>query len=114
MERMMTELSEVQLARILGDLRQAFSRVLSDQLELMLLFGSRARGESRPDSDIDVLVVVRGSFDYGDLIRRTSPIVSALSLENDVVISRAFVSKDRFEREDSPFLLNVRRDGVPV
>ena len=110
----MEEVSEVQLAEILGDLRQALSRVLSDQLEMMLLFGSWARGESRPDSDIDVLVVVRGPFDYGDLIRRTSPIVSALSLENDVVISRAFVSKERFEREESPFLLNVRREGVPL
>jgi len=38
--------------------------------------------------------------------------VSALSLEYDMVISRAFVSKEQFERERSPFLLNVRREGV--
>jgi len=37
-----------------------------------------------------------------------------LSLEYDVVISRAFVSSERFERERSPLLLNVRREGVPI
>jgi predicted nucleotidyltransferase len=107
-------MSEPQLTKILGTLRQAFSRTLGDQLEAMLLFGSRARGEAHPGSDVDVLVVVRGEFDYGDLIKRTSPIVSALSLQYDVVISRAFVSKEQFEQGRSPFLLNVRREGVVI
>jgi predicted nucleotidyltransferase len=97
---------------ILDTLRREISRVLGDQVESMLLYGSRARGEHRPDSDIDVLVVTRDAVDYGELIRRTSDVVSTLSLENDVVISRVFVSKERFEREQSPFLLNVRREGV--
>lgn len=107
-------MSKSQLGKILKHLRQEFSLVLGDQLEAMLLFGSRARGESRPDSDVDVLVVVRGPFDYGDLIRRTSSIVSTLSLRYDVVISRVFVSKEQFDRERSPFLLNVRREGVMI
>jgi predicted nucleotidyltransferase len=110
----MEDLSELQLTRILKTLRQSFSQVLGDRLEEMFLFGSWARDEARPESDIDVLVVVRGPFDYGDLVRRTSPIVSALSLENDIVISRAFVSRERFEHEQSPFLLNVRREGVVI
>lgn len=107
-------MSESQLANILQKLRQEFSRALGDQLENMILFGSQARGQARAESDIDVLVVVRDELDYGDLIRQTSPIVSALSLEYDVVISRAFVSRERFEREQSPFLLNVRREGVVI
>jgi len=80
----------------------------------VILYGSRARGQARSDSDIDVLVVVRDDSDYGDLIRRTSATVAALSLQHDVVISRAFVSRERFEHEQTPFLLNVRREGVPV
>jgi predicted nucleotidyltransferase len=102
------------LEEILQRLRHELAQVLADQLEAVILFGSRARGEAQPDSDIDVLVVVRGEFDYGDLIQRTSAIVSALSLEYDVVISRAFASKARFDHERSPFFLNVRREGVTV
>jgi len=59
-------------------------------------------------------VVVRSDSDYGDLIQRTSTVVAALSLENDVVISRVFVSRERFEQESNPFLLNVRREGIPL
>jgi hypothetical protein len=37
-----------------------------------------------------------------------------MSLENDVVISRAFVSKKEYKEKQSPFLINVRREGVVV
>lgn len=103
-----------QLDKIMQVLRRELAQILGDQLESVILYGSYARGEAQPDSDVDILVVVRGAFNYGDLIRRTSALVSALSLEYDLVISRSFVSQERFEREDSPFLLNVRREGVPV
>ena len=59
-----------------------------------------------------MLVIVRADFDYTDLIRRTSAVVADLSLQHDVVLSHAFVTRQRFECENSPFLLNVRREGV--
>jgi predicted nucleotidyltransferase len=102
------------LMPILSALRQELQHVLGDRFEAAYLYGSRARGEACPDSDVDVLVVVRGPFDYGDLIQRTSALISNLSLEYETVISRAFVSRDRFEHEESPFLLNVRKEAVPV
>ena len=105
---------ESQLASILAALRRELSHVLGDQLDSVLLFGSRARGEARPTSDIDILVVVRGGYSYGDLMKRTSSIVAELSLQHDVVISRVFVSKERFEGEQSPFLLNVRDEGILI
>ena len=107
-------MSDGRLSAILQAVRCELSRVLGDQLEAIYLFGSHARGEARPDSDIDLLVVVRGKVDYWDLIRRTSSIIASLSLQYDVVISRAFVSRNRFERDQSPFLLNVRGEAVSV
>ena len=40
--------------------------------------------------------------------------MAGLSLRDDVVISRVFVSSERFLHEQSPLLINVRREGVPV
>jgi len=107
-------MSRRELQRILRSLRRELARVLGDQLQSVILYGSQARGQANSASDIDVLVVVRDDSDYADLIRRTSAVVSDLSLQHDVVISRAFVSNERFEEEQTPFLLNVRREGVPV
>ncbi len=99
---------------ILTVLHRELQRVLGNQLHSVLLYGSRARGDAGPYSDIDVLVVMCDDFDYTDLMRRTSEVVGRLSLQYDVVISRAFVTRERFEHEHSPFLLNVRREGVVV
>lgn len=107
-------MSTAQQTTVLTEFREELARLLGERFEAAYLFGSRARGDHRPDSDLDVLVVVRGVVDYGDLIRRTSMLVSMLSLKYDAVISRVFVSKERFERENSPFLMNIRREAVAV
>jgi predicted nucleotidyltransferase len=105
-------MSETSLNQILSELRVELARILGQRFEAAYLFGSRARGDHRSDSDIDVLVVVRGTFDYSDMIRSTSKLASGLSLKYETVISRAFVSKERFDQERSPFLLNVRKEAV--
>jgi hypothetical protein len=63
---------------------------------------------------VDVLVVLNDDFHPFDLIEETGDLAASLSLQFDLVISFAFVSKERFENENSPFMLNVRREGVPV
>jgi len=45
-------------------------------------------------------------------IARVGPTTADLSLENDLVISCVFMSEERFATEQSPLLINVRREGV--
>jgi hypothetical protein len=58
--------------------------------------------------------VIRGEFDYFDMLERTSQLIAKLSLENDVLISRTFASKQDFEKQRTPLLINVQREGVLV
>ena len=86
--------------------------ILGEDLAAVYLYGSHARGTSEEGSDIDVLCVMRNTFDYADLIHRTSEATAEISLSFDVVLSRVFVSLVDYESRQTPFLLNVRKEKV--
>ena len=106
-------MNQKQRAKLLKQLSTELTQLLGEELDQVLLYGSYPR-RTRPDSDLDILIVMRGEVDYAALIQHTSHLIAHLSLENDIVISRAFINKERFEKENSPFTLNVRREGVQI
>jgi predicted nucleotidyltransferase len=87
---------------------------LRGALDSMLVYGSRARGDAVDGSDVDVLIIMKEPFDYGDMLERTSDATAEISLEYDIVISRVFVSREDYESKQTPFLMNVRREGVAL
>ncbi len=96
------------LARYCDRLR----RELRAELDSVLLYGSHTRGEATEASDIDVLILTKHPVDYDKMLERTSAATAEISLEYDVVISRAFFSRNDFESKQTPFLMNVRREAI--
>ncbi|MFT5366128.1 MAG: putative nucleotidyltransferase [Candidatus Latescibacterota bacterium] len=105
---------ETKIQRIIETLRKQLETFYGDRLAHLVLFGSRARGDAEPDSDIDLLVVLHGPVSAGTEIERTSFIVSDLCLENDVVIGCIFMDNDRYEHKNGPLLRNIRKEGILV
>lgn len=103
------------IKRILRDLKQGLAKIYGSQLKAVYLFGSFARGEGKlPDSDIDVMIVLSGEFNYWEQDKRSSELVASLSLENDVLISTKLVAETKYIQSKMPLYINVRREGVPV
>jgi len=100
--------------KLLKKFKSEIKCIYGKQLKSVYLYGSYARGDARPDSDIDLLMVVKGEFDYLEMLKRSDDFAASFCLENDVVVSRAFVSEKEYKEKQIPFLINVRRDGVIV
>jgi len=103
-----------ELSPILNTLHREFENLYGPRLSGIVLYGSQARGDMTSGSDVDVMVILEGPVDPGSEITRTSKLTAALSLEYDIVLSCLFISADRFRNEQSPLLLNVRREGIPI
>jgi predicted nucleotidyltransferase len=68
----------------------------SDQVEFMALFGSKVRGDSQKDSDIDVLVII--SKEDRELRREILKRAARFSLEYDVLLSPRVIGAERWEK----------------
>src|SRR5574342_673235 len=85
------------IKKILRDLKKGLVEIYGEQLKAVYLFGSFARGEGKlPDSDIDVMIVLNGEFDFWEMDKRSSELVANLSLENDVLISTRLASEAKY------------------
>jgi uncharacterized protein len=102
------------LTSLLAELRRRFEDLYGERLVQMILFGSQARGDAEPGSDVDVLVVLKDPVHVGEEIDRTINLVTDLSLQHDEVISCVFMGEDRFKHRHGPLLRNVRREGIRI
>ena len=101
--------------RALKKFRTALEESLTDNLLEVKLFGSKARGDARKDSDIDVLVIISsGDWRMCDVVYG---IATDILLENEVCISPKVISRKEYNRlrnSGNPFIKNVIREGITV
>ena len=100
-----------EINELLVRLRSGLEKLYGERLAGVYLFGSFARGEATPESDVDILIVLDEVADYGREIEHTGQLISDLSLDYEVSISRFFVSLAAWQHRDSPFLSNVREQA---
>lgn len=86
--------------------------IKSDDIKLIILFGSVARGEDTEESDIDILIVSPKADDLRyDIYRIAVDII----LEKEEVISAHLMTEEHFNKtRNNSFLTNVLNDGVVI
>ena len=96
-----------------------FKGLVQESLESQFVdarvFGSKARGDAREDSDVDVLVTV--ATDDWRVCDVVYDIATQVFLDTEVCISPKVLSVqdcDRLRRMQAPFITNVMREGLAV
>ena len=103
------------IKKILRELKTGQRQIYGEQLQSVILYGSYARGDAHPpDSDIDVMIVLKDYQNYGKEIDRTGELVSVLSLEYGISISRVIMNESQWKDSDTPLLRNIRAEGLPA
>ena len=79
-----------------------------------ILFGSRARGDFRPDSDWDILILVDDPKFTNELDDKFRDELYDIELESGQNISILIYPKDYWEKEllYSPLYSNVAKEGI--
>ncbi|HLA64926.1 MAG TPA: nucleotidyltransferase domain-containing protein [Rhodothermales bacterium] len=85
-----------------------------ERLERVVLYGSHARGDAGPDSDLDLLVVLRGGYEPYAEIKGTLPLYHELLDRYDVLVSIQPYSEGEAADLGNPFMWNVADEGVEV
>ncbi len=82
-------------------------------IEQVILYGSKARGDSVEESDIDILIIT----EY-PVPRETKYLISDIiynnELKHDIIISAILVPQADYRNKITPFLINVRKEGIII
>jgi predicted nucleotidyltransferase len=97
---------------IIDEFKKEIKEIYGNQLDKIILYGSWANGTATNDSDIDLMVVLKGIISPGREIDRMIDCITDLNLKYDILLSVIPVSDEIYANIDSPLILNVKREGI--
>jgi uncharacterized protein len=94
--------------------KDALSEYYGARLKGLILYGSAARGEADPASDIDLLVLLSPPLDYFAELRRIVDLLYPIQLESEQLISAKPALASDYQMGSLSLYRNAQREGVAV
>ncbi|HYZ20561.1 MAG TPA: nucleotidyltransferase domain-containing protein [Rhodopila sp.] len=98
---------------VLTHFRAAVTEIYGERLERVVLYGSRARGDAKPDSDYDVAVFIKDAGTFTDDSARLAAVTTDILSETGAVISATPFPAGAY-RERTGFMHELRKDGLDL
>ena len=98
----------------LDEARRRLDALYGDRLVRVVLYGSQARGDAHDDSDVDVLVVLKGPVNVIAELKRLVQIELDLMEAYDEFFSIQPFAEADYEDPGRPLMMNVHAEGVEL
>ena len=98
---------------VLTRFRGAVSEIYGERVERVVLYGSRARGDAKPDSDYDIAIFLRDAGRFTDESARLAAVSTDILLDTGAVISATPFPAGAY-RERTGFMHELRKDGLDL
>lgn len=100
---------------VLEELRDVLESFLGSQLVMLVLYGSKARGDWDPESDLDVAIVVAGLT--RELKHKILDTVAEIEFKHVMPLSTLVLSEEDFHRlreRERRIALDIEKDGISL
>ncbi len=78
----------------------------------VILFGSEARGDARPDSDIDLLILVdKDELTEKESQKLTHPLYD-IEYDTGILINPVVILKKQWGKIKTPFYESIQKEGI--
>ena len=99
---------------IIKKCKETLTKYYGKRLKSVILYGSTARGQASPTSDIDLLILLTPPMDFFAELRQLVDILYPVQLESETLISAKPVSVKDFELGSISLYRNAKREGIAV
>jgi len=100
------------IKQLINQVKEHLIEMYGRKIKKVILYGSFVRDDSTRDSDIDILVLVDQSLKPFEVRENLSDLLFDILLEEGELISVIVVPEHLCENYNSPFMLNVRKEGL--
>ncbi len=105
--------TDIQLTRTL---KMVLQRHFGDNIQDVILFGSRAKGTPTEYSDYDVLILLKNDYDK-EFRKKMSGIVHKMEIRNDVIFDEHLLSRNEIKntiKGAEPVYVSAIKKGIYV
>ena len=102
----------MQVAEVLKEIRPRLEQAFGPRFRGVLLYGSRARGDAGPDSDMDLMVLLEGPINLLGDIKTAVDATYPLQLEVDFPFNMVPADVRDFESQEFGLHRSAKQEGI--